>query len=340
MTTQAKPRIDIKYLTTVGFTADFGGRGFHLPTDIAVRPDGRIFVMSRSSQTATPGLRIGMTDLDHNFHGEFGSHGTAEGQFIRPTAIAFDSRNHLFAADDHLNRITEFDANNKLVRTWGEHGNGTGQISGPSGLVFDREDNLLVVDHMNHRIQRFTKDGKYMAQFGSHGHRRGQFNYPWGICVGPDGRIYIADWRNDRIQCFAPDGEFVGMYGKPGNGDGEFNRPSDVAVGSDGFIYVADWMNQRVQVFDSEWRFQTSLRGQATLSPWAIEYLAANDDERRARESFQPVIEVDTDDPHEMSARIESYFWDPVAVEVDADGRLYVLETNRHRFQVYETRSS
>ncbi len=339
MTTQAKPGIEIKYLTTVGFTADLGGRGFHLPTDMAVRSDGRIFVMSRSSHSATVGLRIGITDLNHKFHGEFGSYGTGEGQFIRPTALAIDARNHLFAADDYLDRITEFDQNNKFVRYWGEPGSGPGQIKGPSGLVFDREGNLIVVDHQNHRIQHFTRDGKYLAQFGSQGHRRGQFKYPWGVAIGPDGRIYVADWRNDRIQCFAPDGEFVGMYGKSGNEEGQFNRPSDVAVGPDGSIYVADWMNQRVQVFDSDWRFQTSLRGQATLSPWAVEYLNANDDELKARESFQPVIEVDTDDPHEESARIESYFWDPVALEIDAEGRLYVLETNRNRFQVYETKS-
>lgn len=340
MTTQAKPGVDVKYLTTVGFAADFGGRGFHLPTDIEVRADGRIFVMSRSSNSATLGLRIVETDLEHGFHSEFGSYGTGDGQFIRPTALATDPRGHLFAADDYLHRIVEFDAKNNFVRQWGDHGSAPGQLSGPSGLVFDRQGHLLVVDHLNHRVQMFTPEGEYISQFGSNGHRRGQFEYPWGICIGPDGRIYVADWRNDRIQCFAPDGEFAGMHGESGDGEGQFNRPSDVAVGPDGSIFVADWMNQRVQVFDSEWRFQTILRGQATLSPWAVEYLNANDDERRAREVFEPVIEVDTDDPHEVSARIESYFWDPVAVEVDAEGRLYVLETNRHRFQVYETSSS
>lgn len=337
MTTQPQQRTRTKYLAAVGFTADFGGRGFHLPTAMAVRPDGRIFVMSRSSNTATPGLRVVETDLEHGFHSEFGSHGTGEGQFIRPTALAIDSRNHLFAADDLLNRITEFDPENNFVQQWGIDGDGPGQLNGPSGLVFDRENNLLVVDHMNHRVQKFTRNGEYISQFGSGGQRRGQFNYPWGICTGPDGRIYVADWRNDRVQCFAPDGEFVSMYGESGDAEGQFNRPSDVAVGPDGSIYVADWMNQRVQIFDSEWHFQEILRGEATLSPWAVEYLNANDDERRAREVFEPVIEVDTDDPHEVSARIESYFWDPVAVEMDADGRLYVLETNRHRFQVYET---
>jgi DNA-binding beta-propeller fold protein YncE len=340
MATQARPRLDLKYLTTVGFTADFGGRGFHLPVDISVRDDGRIFVMSRSSPVATAGMRIGVADLKHKFHGEFGSFGTGEGQFTRPAAIAINGQNHLFVADDSLNRITEFDSRNNYVRHWGETGSKPGQLNGPSGIVFDRNGNLLIVDHLNHRVQMFTKDGRYISQIGGAGTRRGQFQYPWGISLGPDGRIYVADWRNDRVQRFAPDGEFIDMYGKPGTEEGQFNRPSDVAVGPDGFIYIADWMNQRVQAFDSEWKFQSTLRGEATLSPWAKEYLAANEDEQRARESFEPVIEVDTDDPHEMSARIESYFWDPIAVEVDHQGRLYVLETNRHRFQVYQTSSS
>ena len=122
MTIQTRTNIELKYLTTVGFTADFGGRGFHLPVDIAIRNDGRIFVMSRSSAIATPGLRIGVTDIDHNFYGEFGSFGTGEGQFTRPAALALNSRNHLFVADDSLDRITEFDSKNKFVRYWGESG--------------------------------------------------------------------------------------------------------------------------------------------------------------------------------------------------------------------------
>jgi hypothetical protein len=120
--TQARPRLDLKYLTTVGFTADFGGRGFHLPVDISVRDDGRIFVMSRSSPVATAGMRIGVADLKHKFHGEFGSFGTGEGQFTRPAAIAINGQNHLFVADDSLNRITEFDSRNNYVRHWGETG--------------------------------------------------------------------------------------------------------------------------------------------------------------------------------------------------------------------------
>ena len=79
-----------------------------------------------------------------------------------------------------------------------------------------------------------------------------------------------------------------------------------------------------------------SKRGEADLSPWSVEYLESQDDERKARESFVPVYDADTMDPSEISARMEPYFWDPVAVELDEEGRVYVLETGRHRFQIFE----
>ena len=78
------------------------------------------------------------------------------------------------------------------------------------------------------------------------------------------------------------------------------------------------------------------MRGEATPNPWAQEYLEAQADEHAARSSFVPVFEVDTDEPTEVSARIEPYFWDPVTVVLDDEDRAYVLETCRHRFQIYE----
>ena len=325
----------IKYLDTVGFGADIGGRGFHLPVDISVRADGRVYVINRSPMHRL-GIRVGICDLLHGWYGEFGSDGKADGQFTGPTAITHDSNDRIYVADEELNRITVFNADGEFESKWGELGNEPGQINGPSALKVTSDGNLLLVDHLNNRIQKMTLDGQYLSHWGSKGIAEGQFNLPWGIDTDNDENVYVADWRNDRIQRFSEDGKFIDMYGSSGSDNGLFNRPSDVAVDQDGFIYVADWGNQRVQVFDHHWNFHASLRGQATVSPWAQEYLEANADELDARSRFDPYIEVDTDDEHEISARVEAYFWDPIAVEIDPEGRLVVADSLRHRLQIYQ----
>ncbi len=102
-------------------------------------------------------------------------------------------------------------------------------------------------------------------------------------------------------------------------------------------MYVADWGNERVQVLDPSGAFVTKLRGEATDSVWARDFLRINveEAEARARADMESEIEFFTDDPHEESSHIEKYFWAPVSVKLDASGRLYVTESNRHRLQIY-----
>ena len=336
MTTTARTKLSLKYVDNVGFAADNGGRGFHLPTAMVIRDDGRVFVASRSNSGLTVIVGIQMVSRNHDYYGQIGRHGKAPGEMMGPTALSLDADDNLYLADDFLQRITVYDREGDVVTTWGTQGSGDGEFNGPSGLAFDRDDNMLLVDHRNHRVQRLTKDGTYISQWGSFGDGDGEFNLPWGITQDREANVYIADWRNDRIQKFTPDGEFIAKYGTSGTSDGEFNRPSDVAVDLEGNMWVADWGNQRLQVLDPEGRFIAKARGEARLAVWAQEYITAQKDEERARSTFVPVFEVDTDDINEESARIEPYFWDPVAVAIDDEGRGYVLETCRHRFQIYD----
>ena len=326
----------LRHFDTVGFAADQGGRGFHLPTAMTIRRDGRIFVASRSSSGTENIVGIQIVTRDHGYFGQIGSYGREPGRMVWPTALTVDSRDYLYLADDYLHRITVYDGDGGLVTTWGTKGSGHGELDGPSGLAVDGDDNLIVVDHRNHRVQTYTRDGEIIDQWGSFGDGDGQFDRPWGITRDAHGYLYVADWRNDRVQKLTQKGEFVAAYGTPGDGDGQLNRPSSVAVDSDGNMFVADWGNQRLQVLNRDGRFLLKLRGEAVLSPWAEEYLEAQADENDARSRFVPVFEVDTDDPREVSARIEPYFWDPVTVVVDDEDRAYVLEVCRNRFQIFE----
>ena len=324
------------YERTLGVAA-MTDRGFFYPVDIAIRGDGRIYVANRSHEGNPGSIRVTILDYDSQYYGVFGSNGEGDGQFTWPTAIVLDREGLVYVSDEYTQRISVFDADGNFLHKWGTEGSGPGELDGPAGMVFDSDDNLYVTDHRNHRVQQFTKDGRYLKSFGSHGDGDGEFNLPWGIALDGEHGIYVADWRNDRIQRFSIDGEFMASYGESGDGDGQFNRPSDVAVDRDGYIYVADWGNERVQVLDPEGGFVMKLRGEATLSPWAEEYLNANPDEAgaRSRSDLETVVNMRAESPHQESSHIEKYFWAPGSVNLDNEGRLYVAERSRHRIQVY-----
>ena len=336
----ATKRFTLKYVKTIGITnGEDNGRGFANPYDLAVSRDERIFVVNRCDPLRPGAVRVGICNLDDEYLGEFGhGYGDGDGQLMLPTGMALDSEDRLYIADEETHRISVFDTKGVFLGKWGAHGSGEGQLNGPSGIAFDSEDNAYVVDQHNHRIQKFTRDGEYILQWGSQGDDDGQFNLPWGVTVDYEGSVYVADWRNDRIQKFAPDGRFLARFGESGDGDGQFSRPSDVAVDDEGYIYVADWANQRVQVLSADGSFQLKLRGQATLSKWTEEFFAANPDEAQTREisNLIPPLPPHLSSPYHVSSQTESYFWAPVSVTLDGEGRLYVTESNRHRFQVYQ----
>ena len=117
-------------------------------------------------------------------------------------------------------------------------------------------------------------------------------------------------------------------FGTSGQGDGEFNRPTGVAVDGDGTIYVTDFKNDRLQVFDAEGNFITKLSGEATLSKWG-----------RERVEYDPVMVRGRELAQDLHER-EKAFQGPIAVEVDDEGRIFVVETSRNRVQVFRKQSA
>ena len=327
----------LKYSHSIGIFA-MEGRGFYYPADAAIGKDGRIYVVNRGLEGDPLGVRVTVCNLQSEFWGTFGGSEIDQDLFKWPTCIALDSQGQVYIGDGYTNGVTVFDPSGTVLDAWGAAGPGPGELDGPSGMAFDGEDNIYIVDHQHNRIQKFTKDGRFLSAFGSAGDGDGQFNLPWGVAVDARGEIYVADWRNDRIQRFSADGEFIAKYGTPGRGDGQLNRPASVAVDGEGYVYVADWGNERVQVLDPDGRFVMKLRGESTDSPWSAEFLENNTEEAgaRSRSDMEPEIMELRDDPFERSSGIEKYFWAPVSVKLDEEGRLYVTESNRHRMQIYE----
>lgn len=298
------------------------GLGFWSPLDFAFGANGVLYVLSRGDSEAL-GPRISKCTVEHQFLGQFAGFGRGDGQFVWPVSIDVDSDEKLYVSDEFLHRITVFDTEGKSLGAWGTPGSAAGELQGPSGLAFDRQNHLYIVDSLNHRVQVFTRDGQHVGMWGKPGSGEGEFDMPWGICLDSQGDVYVADWKNNRIQKFSPQGVFLQIFGCTAAGVGDLDHPTGVAVDSAGDVYVTDWNNHRVQVYAADGTFITSLIGDAQQpSPWAQTYIEANPDMVKAR--------------RRVNLEPEWRFRRPVAVNVDAQDRIFVLESARHRLQVYD----
>ncbi len=152
-----------------------------------------------------------------------------------------------------------------------------------------------------------------------------------------EGSLYVADWRNDRIQKLDASGSFQAQWGAPGDGTGQFNRPAGLAVDNEGNLYIADWGNERVQVLSQRGEFLGEFRGDSVDSTWAADYFAANPQEGAARRmaDLEPVVESTVERLREQSANVEKLLWGPTAVKLDGAGRIYIVDSCRHRLQIY-----
>jgi tripartite motif-containing protein 71 len=332
----------ISYSHTVGSLSN-QGRGFQNPMDVALDSRGVMYVINRAGPELTlrlPCKRVTMCTVDQDYLGEFGTGGTAPGEFWWPSSLAFDSRDRLYVADEALNRITVFSNQGELLNSWGEVGTGPGQLNRPSGIVFDAQDQIWLSDSGNHRVQKFTAEGEFLAALGERGSGPGQFEAPWGLALDFQGQMYVSDWGNNRIQKFDPSGNFLEEFPKAGAvqpKSQQISRPAGLAVDPDCNIYVADWGNERVRVLAPDGELLATLRGDSVTPQWADAYFLANPEEGALRQEadLEPVVEPPELLDREQSANVEKLFWGPTSVKLDGKGNILVVDSCRHRIQVY-----
>ena len=135
---------DGKILMTLGKkgVAGSGLDEFDAPTEVAVAPNGDIFIGDghTGGGTAIGNARIMKFDKDGKFLKTWGKKGMGPGEFDVVHTLAFDSRGRLFVGDRQNNRIQIFDQDGKFVAQWFQFGR-------PSGMYIDkRTDTLYVAD--------------------------------------------------------------------------------------------------------------------------------------------------------------------------------------------------
>jgi sugar lactone lactonase YvrE len=130
---------DGKLLLTLG-KAGVAGAGqdeFNQPSDVAVAPNGDIFVADGHDTGSN--MRIVKFTKEGKFIKTWGKPGSAPGEFSVPHGIAFDSKGRLFVADRGNNRLQIFDQDGKFLEEWK-------QFSRLSGIYIDKDDVLYGAD--------------------------------------------------------------------------------------------------------------------------------------------------------------------------------------------------
>ncbi len=168
---------DMHLLLTLG-TAGVAGEGpdtFNGPTDVAVAPNGDIFVADGHFNS-----RIVKFSSEGRFIKAWGRKGSGPGEFDVPHTVAFDSRGRLFVGDRSNKRIQIFDQSGTFLDQWTQFGS-------PSGIFISPDDTIYVVDY-NDREGLFVgsaKDGSIKYKITD--------TLAEGVAVGSDGSIYVGE---------------------------------------------------------------------------------------------------------------------------------------------------
>jgi sugar lactone lactonase YvrE len=127
---------------------------------------------------------------------------TAPGEFAKPAGVAVDQDGNVYVSDTWNNRIEEFDADGKFIRTFGEAGDGPGYFARPKGISVDSDGQIWVADALQDRVQVFTPEGQLLIYLGEHGLLPGQFQSLANVMVDKNNRVFTTELFAGRLQVF------------------------------------------------------------------------------------------------------------------------------------------
>ncbi|MBP6506326.1 MAG: hypothetical protein KA257_02065 [Opitutaceae bacterium] len=239
------------------FIRQWNGYGFGLAVDAG----GKIYVADSSNR------RVQIYSHAGSFVNQFGSLGTADGQFRWTGGVAVLPDGRIAVSDPQRHDIQIFTNDGTYQSKFGKYGKGNdgfGQIIaidfGSDGLVY-----LADVNVEFPTVQVFTPSGQPVRQLYLPDPGMDKYISPLHMRVGADGRIYASHngfftsgSYSAGIYIYENDGTPVQRIGAPtlGSGDGQFmNSTNTIALDTNGDIYVGDSANARVQVFSHDGSF-------------------------------------------------------------------------------------
>ena len=234
-----------KYSTSGKLLARWGGHGsgpgqLEGPDKIAFDAQSNLYVTEVGSGSADGNSRVQKFSPTGMPLAQWGTFGSAPGQFDTPVGIAVDHEDAIYVADVGNHRVQKLSPVGKPLAQWHTVGSGTGESTEIGyDLALDPTGNIYVSDAHpfssgNDQIQKFSPSGELLATWGGTGTGPGQFSNPTGLAVDSKGNVFIVDTGNNRVQEISATGQFVAQWKGPG-----FQFTSKVAVDDHATIYVS-----------------------------------------------------------------------------------------------------
>jgi len=149
-------RIRVFDLATGEWAFDIGERGtgpgqFNLPRDIAVGPDGRLYVVDGAN------FRVQVFTADGTFITSFGSIGAYPGQFSRPKGVDTDPAGNIYVTDTAFGNFQIFDPQGRLLLYVGTRSETMqpARYMLPAGIAIDEDGRVYMVDQFFRKVDVF-----------------------------------------------------------------------------------------------------------------------------------------------------------------------------------------
>lgn len=202
-----------KLLKTLGTPGEPGcdATHFNRPTDVAITPDGQVFVTDGYGNA-----RVVHLDAEGKYVKSWGKLGTGPGEFNLPHSIVVDSQGRLYVADRNNARVQVFDQQGKFLDQWQDLLVPWGLcitaedeiwVCGSSPMPWREEDGVLGCPPKDQLVMRLDTTGRLLQLWtipkGTDGEEKpGELNWVHGIGVDSQGNLYAGDIVGQRAQKF------------------------------------------------------------------------------------------------------------------------------------------
>ncbi len=168
-----------------------GTQLFNQPTDVAIGPNGNIFVSQGHGPQAEP--RVLKFDPDGGFITSWGGRGTLPWQFQVAHSLVIDSDGLVYVADREGRRVLVFDLDGNFLKGWVYQGMAC-------GLDLTDDGHIYMATGFDAQIVKLDSDGVVLGVWGSSGEGLGEFGEAHYLAIDSQENIYVADVVNRRVQ--------------------------------------------------------------------------------------------------------------------------------------------